>query len=61
MARSSVNPNVCFGKSTIRGHRIWVSLVPELLSSYVSRMEPETGRDGMILRCFLSGNRPRLR
>lgn len=36
LARISVNPDVCFGKPTIRGHRIWVSLVLDLLSSGTS-------------------------
>jgi uncharacterized protein (DUF433 family) len=31
--RISINPNVCFGKPCIRGHRIWVSLVLDLLAS----------------------------
>lgn len=33
LARISVNPEICFGKPTIRGHRIWVSLVLDFLSS----------------------------
>ncbi len=33
LARISVNPEVCFGKPTVRGHRIWVSLVLDLMSS----------------------------
>ena len=31
--RISVNPNVCFGRPCIRGTRIWVSLIPDLLAS----------------------------
>lgn len=27
LARIIVDPQVCFGKPTIKGHRIWVSLV----------------------------------
>jgi uncharacterized protein (DUF433 family) len=27
LQRIVVDPNICFGKPTIRGHRIWVSLV----------------------------------
>jgi uncharacterized protein (DUF433 family) len=30
--RISVNPNVCFGKPCIRGTRIWVSLLLDLLA-----------------------------
>lgn len=33
LRRISVDPNVCFGKPCIRGHRIWVSLIPDLLAS----------------------------
>jgi uncharacterized protein (DUF433 family) len=36
LARISVDPNVCFGKPCIRGHRIWVSLILDLLASGVS-------------------------
>ena len=48
--RISINPNVCFGKPCIRGHRIWVSLIldflasgtsiPELLEEY-PQLQPE--------------------
>ena len=33
LARISVDPSVCFGKPCIRGTRIWVSLVLDLLAS----------------------------
>lgn len=36
LARISVDPNVCFGKPCIRGHRIWVSLILDLLASGMS-------------------------
>lgn len=32
LSRISIDPNVCFGKPCIRGHRIWVSLVLDLLA-----------------------------
>ena len=32
LARISVDPSVCFGKPCIRGHRIWVSLILDLLA-----------------------------
>lgn len=32
LQRISIDPNVCFGKPCIRGHRIWVSLILDLLS-----------------------------
>ena len=33
LSRISIDKNVCFGKPCIRGHRIWVSLVLDLLAS----------------------------
>lgn len=36
--RISIDPNVCFGKPCIRGRRIWVSLVLDLLAD---GMKPE--------------------
>lgn len=33
LSRISIDPNVCFGKPCIRGHRIWVSLVLDFLAS----------------------------
>ena len=38
LARISVDPKICFGKPCIRGHRIWVSLILDLLAS---GMKPE--------------------
>ena len=33
LSRITVDPNVCFGKPCVRGHRIWVSLILDLLAS----------------------------
>ena len=33
LSRISIDPEICFGKPCIRGHRIWVSRVLDLLSS----------------------------
>lgn len=33
LQRISVDPNVCFGKLCIRGTRIWVSLILDLLAN----------------------------
>ena len=33
LARISIDPRVCFGKPCIREHRIWVSLILDLLSA----------------------------
>jgi uncharacterized protein (DUF433 family) len=32
LARIAIDPNVCFGKPCIRGHRVWVSLILDLLA-----------------------------
>lgn len=32
LKRISVDPKICFGKPCIRGHRIWVSLILDLLA-----------------------------
>jgi len=32
LSRISINPNICFGKPCIRGHRIWVALILDLLA-----------------------------
>jgi uncharacterized protein (DUF433 family) len=31
LSRISVNPNICFGKPCIKGHRIWVSMILDYL------------------------------
>ena len=36
LQRISVDPNVCFGKPCIRGTRIWVSLLLDLLANGMS-------------------------
>ena len=57
--RISINPQVCFGKPCIRGHRIWVSLILDLLASGCSFEEllenyPGLERDD-ILACIAYG------
>jgi uncharacterized protein (DUF433 family) len=37
--RISIDPNVCFGKPCIRGRRIWVSLVLDLLAGGMKPQE----------------------
>ena len=32
LSRISIDPAICFGKPCIRGHRIWVSLILDLLA-----------------------------
>ncbi|MFH1743988.1 MAG: DUF433 domain-containing protein [bacterium] len=36
LERISINPEVCFGKPCIKGHRIWVSLILDFLASGAS-------------------------
>ena len=33
LQRIYINTNICFGKPCIKGHRIWVSLILDLLAS----------------------------
>jgi uncharacterized protein (DUF433 family) len=39
LSRISIDPQVCFGKPCIRGHRIWVSLILDLLASGLTTIE----------------------
>ncbi len=39
LSRITIDPNICFGKPCIRGHRIWVSLILDLLADGVSVAE----------------------
>jgi uncharacterized protein (DUF433 family) len=39
LKRVSIDPNVCFGKSCIRGTRIWVSLIVDNLAAGTSEQE----------------------
>jgi uncharacterized protein (DUF433 family) len=36
LERISINPDICFGKPCIRGHRIWVSLILDFLATGAS-------------------------
>ena len=59
LARIRIDPNLCFGRLTIAGHRIWVSLIldflaggasmAELLESYPSLEEAD------VLACIAYG------
>ena len=59
LARISVNPNICFGKPCIRGHRIWVSLILDLLASGMTSQEVLREYPGLeeadILACITYG------
>jgi uncharacterized protein (DUF433 family) len=37
--RITINPKICFGKPTIRGTRIWVSLILDFLANGTSMEE----------------------
>jgi uncharacterized protein (DUF433 family) len=39
LQRITIDPKVCFGRPCIRGHRIWVSLVLDLLAQGASSAE----------------------
>ena len=36
LSRISIDPAICFGKPCIKGHRIWVSLILDLLAGGAS-------------------------
>ncbi len=59
LARISINPKICFGKPCIRGHRIWVSLVLDMLASGCSHRELLDNYPGIeeadILACLAYG------
>ena len=60
LSRISIDPSVCFGKPCIRGHRIWVSLVLDFLSSGMTVEEvleqyPHVKRED-ILACIAYGS-----
>ncbi len=57
LERISMDPDVCFGKPCIRGHRIWVSLVLDLLAEGVTQeqiLEDYTGLDPDDIRACLA-------
>jgi uncharacterized protein (DUF433 family) len=58
--RISIDPNICFGKPCIRGHRIWVSLILDLLADGATMEEildgyPQLGRED-VLACIAYGS-----
>jgi uncharacterized protein (DUF433 family) len=60
LSRISINLNICFGKPCIRGHRIWVSLILDLLAEGVSHQEILDDYPGLeeadILACIAYGS-----
>jgi uncharacterized protein (DUF433 family) len=58
LSRISVDPNICFGKPCIRGHRIWVSLILDLLASgmTISEIMGEYNiKEADVLACIAYG------
>jgi len=59
LSRITINPNVCFGKPCIRGHRIWVSLILDYLASGMTHGELLEEYPGLeeadILACIAYG------
>jgi uncharacterized protein (DUF433 family) len=59
LSRISVDPNICFGKPCIRGHRIWVSLILDFLASGMTTQELLQEYPGLeeadILACIAYG------
>ena len=60
LQRISIDPGICFGKPCIRGHRIWVSLILDLLAAGTAVDEilldyPQLARDD-VLACIAYGS-----
>ena len=59
LSRISIDPYVCFGKPCIRGHRIWVSLVLDLLAEGMTMREVIEEYPGIteadVLACIAYG------
>lgn len=49
LQRIWIDPRRCFGKPCIRGHRIWVSLILDMLASGQSEREILDGYPGLEL------------
>jgi uncharacterized protein (DUF433 family) len=59
LARISIDPNICFGKPCIRGHRIWVSLILDFLAGGMTIEEVLEGYPSLeredVLACIAYG------
>lgn len=57
--RISIDPNICFGKPCINGHRIWVSLILDFLAAGITVQEILEDYPGLeeedILACIAYG------
>ena len=59
LSRISIDPNICFGKPCIKGHRIWVALILDVLAGgetieTILEEYPSLDRDD-ILACITYG------
>lgn len=48
LGRISIDPKRCFGKPCIRGHRIWVSLILDMLASGATVQEILDDYPGLV-------------
>jgi uncharacterized protein (DUF433 family) len=59
LSRIVIDPDICFGKPTIRGHRIWVSLILDFLASGMTAEEIIDNYPGLeradVLACIAYG------
>lgn len=59
LSRISINPKICFGKPCIKGHRIWVSLILDMLADGMTFNEILENYPGInkkdILACIAYG------
>ncbi|MCU0516204.1 MAG: DUF433 domain-containing protein [Oscillatoria sp. Prado101] len=59
LARISIDPNICFGKPCIWGHRIWVSLILDFLAGGMTIEEVLEGYPSLeredVLACIAYG------
>jgi uncharacterized protein (DUF433 family) len=59
LTRISIDPDICFGKPCIKGHRIWVSLILDMLASGMALKEILDNYPGIeekdILACIAYG------
>jgi uncharacterized protein (DUF433 family) len=56
LSRIAIDPNICFGKPCIRGHRVWVSLILDYLAGGMAIEEVLTAYPGIeredVLACI---------
>ena len=59
LSRISIDPNICFGKPCIKGHRLWVSLILDFLASGCSVQQVLDSYPGLVeadvLACIAYG------